>query len=152
MTKENPFVISDNKQFIRKIEQLDTQPDTSFALVFVMGNKVEEADVKVLRAAVKMCDKVIMATNTIEFSQGIIKQLKQIGVDVVFGPKKGATVCKLDAMVCDFDATFVLQSITLSFANVVFIRSDAYNLEKVYRNIANTFGEICALRKVNIAE
>ncbi|MDD9912623.1 MAG: hypothetical protein OXQ96_06250 [Alphaproteobacteria bacterium] len=140
------FVISDKSQLIQRLTTLNTEPETSFALVFI-NTTPEEEDIPVIREAVKLCDRVIVAGMG-GARQPVEKFLRELGVDVFFIPQKDNRLCKIEAGVKEIDATLILQSILTIWPNVVVTGKHQFKLLRVLKNLQQTFGEIVALREV----
>ena len=142
------FVFHHKQELVQRLEQLNTEVDTSYALVFFDGELSQDA-VVVMREAVRICDRVIVAT-TKDMSKlkGMEQALQKIGIDAVFQPPIDTRLCFLDAAVKDVDATFILQSILSVMPNLVVIHRKEMKLLRALRNIQQTFGELFTLRTI----
>lgn len=119
--------------------------DTSFALYF-LGKAGNEQDAHCIREAVKLCDRVVVASA--ENLVHLQPHLAQLGADVAHMPKHQQPLCRVVGPVADVDTTFMLQTILTVMPNVIFVHQQHLNQRRALQALAQTFGAVVTVREV----
>jgi hypothetical protein len=139
------FVFVDRADLLRRLEQLNTENETSYALVIV-GKSVTDRDMSLVRQAVKLCDRVVVGGVGLKLTKTAAGALKKAGVDALFVPPAGKWLCKVDTGVKELNATLVFMTILAVLPNVVMVHRDNLALLRTLRNLQQTFGDFFALQ------
>jgi hypothetical protein len=141
------FVFTEREALVQRLEELNTEVDTSYAVV-VIEKSVGERDLLLVREAVKLCDRVVVAGVGLKVTKTAGSALKKAGVDAVFTPAASKWLCKVETGVKEMNGTLILVTILAVLPNVVMVHRDSLALLRTLRNLQQTFGDLFALREV----
>ncbi len=128
-------------------------PDTSWALCIMAGAIPGAGELRAIREAAKICDRV--AVVKLDFSKtawpsSVLDGLEKAGADILWCPREAPKgTLNVGVEKTDAGQTLVLmQAITAVLPNLVMADRTHLLIVRVLRNILTTFGDLFTLRVV----